>query len=784
MSSPCEKTLDSRKRPRSPSPLDASSSDQHDNRVEKQHESVQSLASSPATPRDSGQQQCSVEPHMDRTLETRKRPRFPSPPHLTVDSDGEDEVEHPDTPLNSLPHEECLPPSHKRVRSPSPRNSPLHTHQRSKRRRVGLEGAMLVNLHPPDTVRVPKRARSASPQRSIKRRKMESTPKPTQVIYQSQQGVALDVFILVSRLIADKEFSTLFGFYAPEPSSEFYDEPASLPPPRNDPTVPFIVRNKGIVGAWLAQEANLGRLPPSLLFEETHKGITRRMLKEIWQNHMDEEEQYSYKKCILQLLALYNSRNRPEGSKKRGKALKHSDSKIWSRARREKRASAIERLGRAQAQPSTSSAPAHLSDPVVHQEAEAQGSQASSSSHFVLNPPHWQEDDYPRAPPPVHPYRHAHEGAYSYLHPPSHLHYSLPMPYMLPSTVGDHADLNHDPVTSLNREISAGFPSTSPGIGHSTPAASSSYTTGEPYSFSLQTLVPWHPPSSSPSLFWNEADHQFHYDSGARSEPAYTYPQPVTIRHGHWNAPLPTHKAEELEGASQTHAAGVSVIHASLKREDSGGSSGLAYPSPSGEDLSAGSSSIPPQTDVACSPKSGPNSCTAESSTAPDAEGAQLKAESPDMPTPMLGAQPKQEADDGSVAGPSVLHGAYPDFLAGLPRQISGLRSLLKQEEAPLCVNPANLSLSASEGKGKEEEKAREDNSRENSVEMYERYLNLSWGLEDISPDPGARVKPSEGYDGPFPLPPVMEGGRTGDAETSDEYDGPFPLPPFTASGE
>ncbi|KAF9003501.1 hypothetical protein BDZ89DRAFT_1076614 [Hymenopellis radicata] len=52
MSSPCEKTLDSRKRPRSPSPPDASSSDQHE---KKQHESVQSLASSPATPRDSGQ---------------------------------------------------------------------------------------------------------------------------------------------------------------------------------------------------------------------------------------------------------------------------------------------------------------------------------------------------------------------------------------------------------------------------------------------------------------------------------------------------------------------------------------------------------------------------------------------------------------------------------------------------------------------------------------------------------------------------------------------------------
>ncbi len=169
-------------------------------------------------------------------------------------------------------------------------------------------------------------------------------------LYSSVASLLISKFHYISsRSNADqlhnhREFSTLFGFYAPEPSSDFYDESSSLPPPRNDPTVPYIVRNRGIVGTWLEQEASLGRLPLSLLLTETHKRVTRRMLKVIWETHMDEAEQYSYKKCILQLLALYNSRNRPTDSER-------SDSKIRSRARRQRHASASKR---ALAEPSVS----------------------------------------------------------------------------------------------------------------------------------------------------------------------------------------------------------------------------------------------------------------------------------------------------------------------------------------------------------------------------------------------------------------------------------------------
>ncbi|KAF8884955.1 hypothetical protein CPB85DRAFT_375999 [Mucidula mucida] len=148
--------------------------------------------------------------------------------------------------------------------------------------------------------------------------------------------------------------------------------------------------------------------------------------------------------------------------------------------------------------------------------------------------------------------------------------------------------------------------------------------------------------------------------------------------------------------------------------------------SPSEDDPAAAGSLREPCVDSSL--ESGPDSVP--SAAAPEVEGAQLKAESPDT-------QAEQEV------------GPFTSFLVS---------QLLKQEEAPLCVNPADLTLS---------EEKKDNSGRENSVEAYyESFLNLSWELEDIPP-PG----PSEEYDGPFPVPPG------GDAES---YDGPFPLPPGT----
>ncbi len=208
-SSPNEKILASRKRLRSPSPPNLSSDPRHQKRVRVRHdESVQSLPLR-GSPGDLAQQQPHAEALHPHNSETRKRPRSPSPAHVSEDADGEDE--RPDLSLGSPPSEEFIPPprlSHKRLRSPSPENSSSHTHPKRKRRKGEREGLLLIEpkhtSHIPDKKRRPKRAQSFSPQRSNKRRKLEYIPKPTQVIYQSEEGVALDVFILVSRLIADK----------------------------------------------------------------------------------------------------------------------------------------------------------------------------------------------------------------------------------------------------------------------------------------------------------------------------------------------------------------------------------------------------------------------------------------------------------------------------------------------------------------------------------------------------------------------------------------------------